>query len=112
MVIIIAIYAKRRSRQTKNNDEPDLGNYQSYNGILYEIYNNTSDLYHSISLNFEDPDEDDHYDAVYEKRNDHAVTKNPYYEGESEDQINTDDIRQSTFDQAENVKVSENPYYE
>ena len=59
-----------------------------------------------------DIEEDDHYDTVIEKKNDNEVTNSPYYGAESEDQVNNDEIRQSTFDKSENVKVSDNPYYE
>ena len=56
-------------------------------------------------------DEDDYNDSVDKKKNDNETTMNPYYGVEAEDRINSDNIRQSDFDNAEKIKVSENPYY-
>ena len=56
-------------------------------------------------------DEDDHNDSVDEKKNDDEITKNPYYGVEAENSFNSENVRQSDFDNAENIKISENPYY-
>ena len=65
-----------------------------------------------FSFEILDIDKDDHYDSVDDKKKQDDVTNNPYYGVEAEGNVNNKEIRQSTFDGAENVKVSENPYYE